>query len=56
LGVARQSEVEEILETLEKALLNRIPMAYRRSPERLFRELSALDLVMRLKDNVKERN
>jgi hypothetical protein len=53
MGPARLG-VEEVLAKLEEALLTRIPVAYERSPERLFRELSALDLVLELKAKLKD--
>jgi len=52
-GFFRDLEVEAILRKLEETLLMRIPLAHERSPERLFRELSALELVLAVKDKLK---
>jgi hypothetical protein len=51
---AAENEVEEILEKLEKTLLKRIPLVYERSPEGLFDELSALELVLDLEHKLKD--
>jgi hypothetical protein len=54
MGPARLG-VEQVLAKLEEALLTRIPVAYEKSPERLFRELSALELVLGLEERLKDR-
>jgi hypothetical protein len=48
-----EKEIPEILEKLEKTLMKRIPLAYERSPDDLFDELSALDLVWSLKERMR---
>ncbi len=50
-----RKEVKKVIENLEETLLRRIPTAYRRSPERLFRELLALNLVLELRSRLEHR-
>ncbi len=47
-----EKDLPEILEKLEKTLMKRIPLAYEKSPDDLFDELSALDLVWSLKERI----
>ena len=51
-----EKEVEEILEELEETLLRRIPLAYERTPDQLFDEFSALDVVFELEAKMKLRS
>ena len=46
---AQVKAVEATLETLEENLLRRIPIAAEKSPNLVFEELEALDLVLDLK-------
>ncbi len=50
-----REEVKKVIEKLEERLLRRIPSAYRRTPERLFRELFALNLVLELKTKLRHK-
>ena len=56
MGSARDRQVREILEELEETLLETIPVAFRRSPETLLREVASLNLVIELKERLKSQN
>ncbi|TLY05218.1 MAG: hypothetical protein E6K95_01805 [Thaumarchaeota archaeon] len=56
MGSARDRYVRQILDELEKTLIDTIPVAFRRSPETLFREIASLNLVIDLKERLAKRN
>jgi len=56
LGSARDRYVRQILDELEETLIDTIPVAFRRSPETLFREIASLNLIIELKERLAERS
>jgi len=56
LGSARDRYVRQILDELEETLIDTIPVAFRRSPETLLREIASLNLVIELKERLGERS
>ena len=56
MGSARDRYVRQILDELEETLIDTIPVAFRRSPETLFREIASLNLVIELKEGLGERS
>ncbi len=51
---AGRDQVRKVLAKLEEKILGRIPRAYRLTPERLFRELAAFNLVLELDVRLEE--
>jgi len=56
LGSARDRYFRQILDELEETLIDTIPVAFRRSPETLFREIASLNLVIDLKERLAKRS
>ena len=56
MGSARDRYVRQILDELEETLIDTIPVAFRRSPETLFREIASLNLIIELKERLAERS
>ena len=56
MGSARDRYVRQILDELEETLIDTIPVAFRQSPETLFREIASLNLVIDLKERLAKRS
>ena len=56
MGSARDRYVRQILDEFEETLIDPIPVAFRRSPETLFREIASLNLVIELKERLAKRS
>ena len=56
MGSARDRYVRQILDELEETLIDTIPVAFRRSPETLFRDIASVNLVIDLKERLAKRS
>jgi len=56
LGFGKGQIRRQILDDLEETLIDTIPVAFRRSPETLFREIASLNLVIDLKERLAKRS